>query len=131
MKINKSFGFAKIERLISPSDMRRTPPCPHFSRCGGCSIMHLDYPSQLALKTEIVRNNLRKNGGFADGEYVFEKIIPSDDVFHYRNKAQFPASLVHGEFACGFFKERSHDIVPIENCLIQSEKNQQSYEYLR
>ena len=122
LKINKSFGFAKIEKLISPSDMRRTPPCPHFSRCGGCSIMHLDYPSQLALKTEIVRNNLRKNGGFADGEYVFEKIIPSGDVFHYRNKAQFPASLVHGEFACGFFKERSHDIVPIENCLIQSEK---------
>lgn len=122
LKVNKNYGFAKIERLVSPSDMRAVPPCPHFERCGGCSIMHLDYPSQLALKTEIVRNNLSKIGFFNDGDYVFEKIIPSDNVLNYRNKAQFPAALVKGAFVCGFFKERSHEVVPIENCLIQSEK---------
>lgn len=122
LKINKNYGFAKIEKIINPSQNRQIPPCKNFEKCGGCSIMHMDYPSQLKLKCEIVKNNLRKTGGFNEGDYIFQDIIPSDCVLRYRNKAQFPCALIKNKFSCGFFKERSHDIVPVGDCLIQSEK---------
>ena len=122
LKINKSYGFAKIEKIITPSENRQNPPCPYFEKCGGCNIMHLKYSAQLALKEEIVKNNLYKTGGFSEGDFIFENIIPSADFLGYRNKAQFPVAEVNNRIVCGFFAERSHSIVPLENCLIQSKK---------
>ena len=122
-KLNKTYGFARIEKIEIPSEHRVSPPCPHFEKCGGCSIMHTDYASQLEIKKNLVVSNLAKIGGCDRGSYAFEGIIGADNIFGYRNKAQFPVGIsADGNKAvCGFYEKSSHRIVPCDDCLIQDE----------
>ncbi len=120
-KLNKTYGFARLEKTEIPSEHRVNPPCPHFGKCGGCSIMHTDYPSQLEIKKSLVVSNLAKIGGYAEGTYGFEGIIGADKIFGYRNKAQFPVRMnaENGKAECGFYAKSSHSLVPCTDCMIQ------------
>ncbi len=119
-KTNKSYGFAKINKIISPSKWRVSPKCDISHLCGGCDFMHIDYSMQLKIKSDIVKNNLVRIGSAND--FVYEDIIGSDNPFNYRTKAQFPVGKVKGKTVCGFYSKKSHDIVPADNCLIQNEE---------
>lgn len=120
-KLNKTYGFARIEKIEIPSEHRVTPPCPRFEKCGGCSIMHTDYPAQLEIKKNLVVSNLTKIGGYDSDSYIFEGIIGADNTFGYRNKAQFPVGMnaYENKAVCGFYEKSSHRIVPCTDCLIQ------------
>lgn len=118
-KTNKNYGFAKINKITEPSRHRTEPLCPHFKNCGGCSIMHMDYMSQLETKKNLVVSNLAKIGKYPEGTYIFEGIIGTQNPWHYRNKAQFPVGFEKGGAVCGFYEKSSHTIVPTDNCLIQ------------
>ena len=118
-KTNKSYGFARIERIIAPSPFRAEAPCPVFEACGGCDFMHIDYNQQKKIKSDTVENNLRRLGGAKDFEY--EEIIGADSIYNYRNKAQFPIGKVKGRIVCGFYSKKSHDIIPCSGCMIQNE----------
>ena len=118
-KTNKSYGFAKIDRIVNPSPYRTTPLCPVFENCGGCDFMHIEYDFQKEIKAGIVRNNLIRLGGVSDFEY--EDITGACKTYNYRNKAQFPIGKHKGRIVCGFYSKRSHHIVPCDNCLIQDE----------
>lgn len=118
-KTNKSYGFAKINKIITPSQQRTNPLCPVFDRCGGCDFMHIDYSYQKEVKSNIVKNNLQRLGGASD--FLYEEIIGADGIYNYRNKAQFPIGIHKGKIVCGFYSKNSHDIVPCESCLIQKE----------
>ncbi len=120
-KINKTYGFAKLISIVEPSLHRQQPLCPYFDDCGGCNLMHTNYAGQLKIKSDFVTANLAKIGGYTKGSYEYEGIIAADRVYNYRNKAQFPVSMQGGKAVCGFYKNKTHEVVPCDNCGIQNE----------
>lgn len=116
VKVNKSFGYGKILRIISPSEHRREPECEVYSKCGGCQLMHIDYDFQLKMKKQIVEDAIRRIGGFSDVRIL--DTVGMEYPFRYRNKMQFPVSENEkGEVVCGFFKERTHEVIPVGDCI--------------
>jgi len=77
---------ARVLRIIEASSARRTPPCPYYEQCGGCTLQHLAYPAQLKAKSQIVRDSLQRIGHVAVESPAIE---PSPDEFHYRNRVSF------------------------------------------
>ncbi len=124
----KNFGFAKLLDVLQASPFRVQPACPVFARCGGCSLQHLAYEEQLRHKQQIVRDNLRRIGGFpveGEGAVPVLPTIGMTDPWRYRNKAQVPIGEEEGALVGGFYAERSHQIIDIDECLIQHEANDQ------
>lgn len=109
--IKKTYMTGKILKLIIPSGTRQEPPCPYFGRCGGCQLLQVQYDAQLAIKHKIVTDALERIGGIKD--VPVNAVIGMETPYRYRNKAQFKIS---GK-GVGFFAKRSHQIVPIEDCL--------------
>ncbi|MBC7958351.1 MAG: class I SAM-dependent RNA methyltransferase, partial [Vallitaleaceae bacterium] len=92
LKTKKSYGYAKIERIVKPSDNRCVPMCPIAIQCGGCQLQHLRYKAQLSFKRSKVEEALKRIGGF-EGIKV-EETIGMGNPYHYRNKAQYPVREV-------------------------------------
>lgn len=113
--IKKTYMTGKILKLIIPSGTRQEPPCPYFGRCGGCQLLQVQYDAQLAIKHKIVTDALERIGGIKD--VPVNAVIGMETPYRYRNKAQFKIS---GK-GVGFFAKRSHQIVPIKDCLTQPE----------
>lgn len=112
----KTFSVARLKKVLAPSEFRIVPPCKYFGVCGGCSLQHLDYSEQLRLKSKTVQETLLKVGGI---EIEPPEIVASDKIYGYRNKLSYPVS---GE-KIGLYAENSHDIVDLDNCLLQREWN--------
>lgn len=121
LKANKNYAFGKVEDIITPSDNRREPVCASFGRCGGCTMMHINYDKQLNVKAHTVINNLRKVAHLNEDDYLFEGIIGGDE-YNYRNKAQFPLTVDNGKAVYGFYAPGSHRVVKCSDCKIQNEK---------
>ncbi|MCB0422007.1 MAG: class I SAM-dependent RNA methyltransferase [Bdellovibrionales bacterium] len=113
-KVKKNFAEAMAIQVLSPSPNRRTPPCPVAQDCGGCCWQHIDYPAQLKQKYAIVCSAYKK---LAPGVFI-QQPHASPNEFRYRNRIQ-----VHkADDRIGFLKSKSHQIVPIEDCLISEEE---------
>ncbi len=120
IKTAKNYAVGKQLSVITPSKDRVLPPCPYFFRCGGCDFQHLNYSAQLSLKTSAALRNLQKLSGVA---LTCSQTIPAESIWNYRNKAQFPIGTDKaGNPVLGFFSARSHNIVPIENCMLQEKR---------
>lgn len=120
-KLNKTYGFAKIIKILNPSPQRRSPKCKSFPKCGGCSIMHQNYEGQLKFKSDFVLSNILKMGSYSLNEFEYEGIVKSDNEFFYRNKAQFPVRKSGNDIVCGFYEPKSHDVIDCEMCHIQND----------
>ncbi len=104
--------------ILQKSPYRVAPPCPVYGICGGCQLQHLGYPQQLEWKRDRVRNALCNIGKLPSVEV--RPVIGLDDPFQYRNKVLVPlAKDPDGNTVAGFFKPGSHDVVPMNGCLIQ------------
>jgi 23S rRNA (uracil1939-C5)-methyltransferase len=95
------------------SELRAAPFCDVFGVCGGCQVQHLSYPGQLAWKERIVRNALRRIGGFA---VVVEHPVGMTRPAPYRNKMSLVVQAQAGRTRLGFYQARSHELVPIDAC---------------
>ena len=115
LKVEKSFAYAKLIRVLEESPARVAPECEFYPKCGGCTMWHMSYAEELSVKEDHVRSCIER---IAKLSAPVLPIIGADDTHRYRNKAQFPVGK-GGE--SGFYRPRSHDIVPSENCIIQSE----------
>ncbi len=115
LKTAGNIAYARVEELITPAEDRVRPKCPVFYRCGGCQLQHIRYRSQLHAKTELVRDTLKKIGGV---EAKVSPCVRSEREYGYRNKLQLPIGRQNGENVVGFFAERSHRIVPTDECPI-------------
>ncbi|HPG91896.1 MAG TPA: 23S rRNA (uracil(1939)-C(5))-methyltransferase RlmD [Clostridia bacterium] len=113
--IKKNVVFAKPIKLITSGCGRANPPCPVYDKCGGCQLQHLTYAEQLVFKKNLVQNNLRKIGGI---DYLVPDVIPSGEVWRYRNKLNMPVGM-NGNFISGLYKNDTHEIVPVDECLLQ------------
>ena len=114
-RVMKSSCAGEIVKIHTPSRSRATPECPYFGRCGGCDFQHLSYPEELWAKRRRVQDALRRLGG---SEVEVEEILGAREPTRYRNKSQYP---VGPGGTVGFYRARSHEVVPVERCLIQSE----------
>ncbi|MCD8216080.1 MAG: 23S rRNA (uracil(1939)-C(5))-methyltransferase RlmD [Clostridiales bacterium] len=117
VKLKKNYGYGITEEMICPSPLRTEPLCPVYKRCGGCNLQHLSYSAQLDFKQKTVKNNLTRIGGFPETVCV-NSPVGSEKPFRYRNKGQYPIGSIKGKTAAGFYAQRSHNIIPTEDCLI-------------
>jgi 23S rRNA (uracil1939-C5)-methyltransferase len=111
-------GFARAHAtaIVEPSPHRVPPPCPHFGRCGGCHYQHASYEHQLEIKEEILRENLRR---IAKLELACEIQVHPSPPWNYRNRSRLQVRT-RPEFAAGYFKFSSHELLPVEECPISS-----------
>ena len=114
-QMKKSYAKAELLEIIKASPVRISPACPHYKECGGCTFQEMDYKEQLVHKQSRVTEALRRIGGIEDPRV--EQIVGMKSPLHYRNKAQFPIK----DGRVGYFKAKSHDIVPIEECMLQAD----------
>ena len=114
-KVMKTAAAGEIVKIRKASPERMKPECPYFGRCGGCDFQHMAYTEELWAKRQRVQDALQRLGGI---DLEVEEILGAKDPLHYRNKSQYP---VGADGSIGFFKARSHQVVPIDRCLIQSE----------
>lgn len=119
LKVKGNIAYGKIEGILSPSPERVNAPCPVFKKCGGCDIQHMNYSAQLAFKKVLVEGVLKKLGGIYTS---VNEVFPCQKPFRYRNKLALPIGVDgQGNTALGFYAPHSHRIVPVSDCLIQSE----------
>ena len=118
MRVKSAAVWAKAEEIIEPSPHRVAPACPHFPRCGGCALLHADYSEELRIKKERVNAALERIGGLG---LRVDEVVPSESRFGYRNKAVFAVSRAAGKAVTGFYRARSHDVLPIDSCLLQTD----------
>lgn len=116
VKVGKTAVYGRLERILTPSSHRMAPICPHFGLCGGCDLMHMDYPFEAQLKRQRVYDVLQRIGGVNPGELP---ITPAPTDQGYRNKAQFPVAMTEQGPAAGFFRARTHQLIPVTDCYIQ------------
>ena len=101
---------------MEPSPYRIQPPCPHFGRCGGCHYQHATYEHQLEIKKEILRENLRR---IAKLELNCETQVHPSPPWNYRNRSRLQVRT-RPDFAAGYFKFASHELLSVEECPISS-----------
>ena len=117
LKVLKNLAYAKVEEVVRRSPHRQTPACPVFEKCGGCRLLHMDYEEELALKRERVQDALRRIGGCD----IEAEPVSGGCREHYRNKAVFAVAGGPEGSVTGFYRAHSHDVVPAEACIIQTE----------
>lgn len=117
----KSYDIGRVETLETASLSRVEPPCPVFKSCGGCQLQHMDYAAEAAFKRELVEKTLFKVAGLAA---AVRPLVLSPLAYRYRNKLSMPIRAGRdGAPVIGFFRERTHEVVPVEDCLLQPEWN--------
>ena len=123
MKMKKSYGYARLLEVLTPSPYRVEPKCPVSRPCGGCQLQALSYDKQLEFKENKVRNNLKRIGGFTD--IPMEPIAGMKEPYHYRNKAQFPIGRdKEGKLTAGFYAARTHSLIPVDECYLGAKINE-------
>ena len=113
-------NFGKVKKLYTLSKNRIQPKCKVCTSCGGCQYQQIDYKTQLEYKTKRVKEALSRIGG------IKTNVLPCigmDDPYYYRNKIQMPYGKDRkGNVVYGFFKENSHEIIPVKECAIEDKR---------
>ncbi len=115
-KRSQGFARSRLDEILTASSRRIDPPCPYFLRCGGCHYQHTDYEHQLELKAAILKENLRR---IAKLELDTELHIHPSPPWNYRNRSRFKVQTAP-EFAVGYYKFNSHELLAVEECPISS-----------
>ncbi len=118
VKVRHDCAYARGERLLKASPARIVSACPYFGLCGGCDTQHISYEEELRFKLGLVNSALRRIG---KQSMQATEIIGSENISHYRNKGIFAIGTIDGKARCGFFRERSHQLIAVDDCLIQDE----------
>lgn len=117
VKTTASHGFGKLLEVVKISENRTTEDCITYKRCGGCSLRHMNYDATLNLKREMVQNLVNKT---LNNKLLVKQTIGMENPYHYRNKAQYPIGYnEQGNITTGIFANRTHEIIPMNNCKIQ------------
>ena len=133
MKAKKNYGYARLMKVLTPSEYRVEPKCAFARRCGGCQIQEMSYDRQLVFKDQKIRGNLERIGGFTKDQIdtVMQPVVGMEHPFGYRNKAQFPFGTdKEGNPITGFYAGRTHDIIANTDCALGVEKNKEILEII-
>jgi 23S rRNA (uracil1939-C5)-methyltransferase len=112
----RGFARGRAENILQASPQRVEPPCPYFGRCGGCQYQHIRYEHQLEIKAAILKETLRR---IAKLELETEITIHPSQPWNYRNRTRLQVRTAP-EFALGYYKFNSHEVLPVEQCPVSS-----------
>jgi 23S rRNA (uracil1939-C5)-methyltransferase len=112
----RSFARGQAETILQASPHRAEPPCPYFRRCGGCHYQHAAYEHQVEIKAAILKENLRR---IARLEFEGSITIHPSPPWNYRNRSRLTIRP-SPEFALGYYKFGSHELLPVEQCPVSS-----------
>ena len=122
VKVLSSHAFGKILEIIEKSDARIESDCATYKRCGGCNLRHIKYKETLKMKQNAVQSLVNKT---LKTRINVEETLGMENPYHYRNKAQYPVGIdKNGKPVIGVFAKRTHEIIPIEECLIQNKETE-------
>ncbi len=128
VKVLSSHAFGKILEIIKKSEKRKEVDCLTYKRCGGCNLRHIEYEETLKIKQDVVQNLVNK---ILKNKIKVQETVGMKNPFHYRNKAQYPLGINNkGEPIIGVFANRTHEVIPIEKCLIQNPQSEQIAKYI-
>ena len=128
VKVLSSHAFGKILEIIKKSDLRQDVDCTTYKRCGGCNLRHIKYKATLKMKQNSVQSLVNKT---LKNKLKVQETIGMECPFHYRNKAQYPLGIdKNGEPTIGVFANRTHEVIPMEKCLIQNPKSEEIAKYI-
>lgn len=123
-KVLKTHAFAKIVSLNKKSECRVESDCTSFPRCGGCALRHVTYEETLKIKQQNVQNLVNK---MLTNKIEVAETIGMEQPVYYRNKAIYPVSK---QVYVGIFAARSHEVIPFEECKIQTKNSQEIAKYI-
>ncbi|WP_367009224.1 23S rRNA (uracil(1939)-C(5))-methyltransferase RlmD [Staphylococcus capitis subsp. urealyticus] len=130
IKVKKNFAIGKLLEVKNKSKDRVEPPCVYYYKCGGCQLQHMTYQAQLNMKKEQVVNLFHRKGPFEDTP--IQPTLGMEQPWRYRNKSQIPVGKDKDNKAImGFYRQRSHDIIDMDSCLIQDEQHQNIMNYVK
>lgn len=111
----KDYCTARLVKVVEPHPERVVPACPLHGKCGGCQLQHAAYPLQLQLKLQMITDAFSRTGRQVplDG---FEPVRPSPLTWGYRNKISLPVGGKEGLLEIGYFRKKTHRIVPVDHC---------------
>ena len=123
VKVLKSHAFGKALEIIKSSKHRKASDCETYKRCGGCDLRHVEYKETLKMKQNAVQSLVNKT---LKNKIEVEENVGMENPYFYRNKAQYPVGLdKEGNPIIGVFANRTHEIIPIKECLIQNKESQE------
>lgn len=116
-KVGKSFGFGRVlEHLTTSPDRAEIDEKDRkLAQAGIAPLQHMVYPAQLRFKQHQIESLLAKN----KLDLSVSETIGMETPYHYRNKAQIPVRTVRGQLETGFYRQHSHDLVPLTDFYIQ------------
>ena len=118
VKVLASHGYGKLIKILKPSEQRVEPDCATYKRCGGCDLRHVKYEETLKMKQNAVQSLVNKT---LKNKIQVKPTLGMENPLHYRNKAQYPVGInKSGEPVIGVFANRTHEVIPMEKCLIQN-----------
>ena len=128
VKVLSSHAFGKLLEILEASKYRQEADCSTYKRCGGCNLRHIKYEETLKMKQNAVQSLVNKT---LKNKLQVQETIGMDNPFHYRNKAQYPVGAdKNGEPVIGVFANRTHEVIPIEKCLIQNPKSEEITKFI-
>jgi len=117
--VTPKFAEGTLQSVKKAAKDRVVPPCPVYETCGGCQLQHLAYKAQLDFKKDLLKQALNKFKPVNYQNYELRKTIGMENPWNYRNKAQFQLRQIDGQVEAGLYQADSHQLVPIDNCLVQ------------
>ena len=119
VKVLSSYAYGKILEIIEKSPHRISADCTTYKRCGGCNLRHIKYEETLKMKQNAIQSLVNKT---LKNKIIVEPTLGMENPYHYRNKLQYPVGVnKFGEPVIGVFANRTHEIIPVEKCMIQNE----------
>lgn len=118
VKVLENYAYGRGERLFTPSPARIEPGCDCYGKCGGCDCRHISYEEELRFKLQKVNDSLVRIGRQT---VTAGEILGSGQIGAYRNKGILAVGTVDGKAVSGFYRPRSHQLIPVERCAIQDE----------
>ena len=115
--IKKNYAYARIIEILKESKYREKSKCPYYNICGGCSFMHTSYENEINIKKEYL-------------EKIFKRevnILETKNIYNYRNKVVFHIE----DNKIGLYNEQTHEICPIDKCLLLKEEINNIYKELK
>ena len=122
LKVLSSHAFGKVIEIVETSEKRVESDCTTYKRCGGCSLRHIKYEETLKIKQNSVQSLVNKT---LKKDIEVQETLGMEKPYHYRNKAQYPIGVdKNGKPVIGVFANRTHEIIPINQCFIQNSQTE-------